>query len=135
MMQIGTVKPHHAHRFEAKTSVSKEHDHLLKGFTLTVNGNSFDRHRHYFRGVTMSTNNHYHRFYGETGPAIPLENGGHYHLFESRTYYNYDEAVLPQYGGVMYGNSERPKHDHTFSGRTLDIVGVDPFFRRFLENC
>ena len=129
------VKPHHAHFFAAKTTESKGHFHLIKGFTLTVNGNDFDRHRHFIRGVTMTANKHYHRFYGETGPAIPLENGGHYHLFETRTYYNYDEAVLSQFGGVTYGDGERPKHDHTFSGRTHGIVGEDPFLTHSLTSC
>ncbi|HZH62280.1 MAG TPA: YmaF family protein [Metabacillus sp.] len=133
MIHIGLVKPHHAHRFQAKTTEASGHYHQIDGFTLIVNGNSFDRHRHYFRGVTTTANNHYHRFYGETGPAIPFKNGGHYHLFESRTYYNYDEASLSQFGGVTYGEGERPKHDHTFSGKTLEIVGEDPFFSRFLK--
>ncbi len=134
MIHIGMIKPHHAHRFSAKTSESKGHIHIINGFTMEVNGNSFDRHRHFFRGVTSTQNKHYHRFYGETGAAIPLENGGHYHLFETRTYYSYNQPLPMESGGVLYGESDRPRHDHSFSGKTLEVVGEDPFFSRYLHD-
>ncbi|MFV2045926.1 YmaF family protein [Metabacillus litoralis] len=129
MILIGADKPHHAHRFSAFTTIYREHFHIIDGFTRGVNGNSFDRHRHLYRGITSFKNKHYHRFYGETGPAIPLPGGGHYHLFEDRTYYNYDEPIDIEYGGVLYGEGERPKHDHRFEGRTYGIVGEDPLAR------
>lgn len=125
---IGAKKPHHAHRFFAITTDTKAHYHTIEGYTRSVNGNSFDRHIHMYRGVTSFENKHYHRFYGKTGPAIPLADGSHYHEFEMRTYYNYDEPLEVKFGGVKYGDPNRPKHDHWFKGKTLDIVGEDPYF-------
>jgi hypothetical protein len=125
---IGAVKPHHAHRFFAETTVSKNHYHIVEGFTRVVNGNSYDRHYHLYRGVTSFENKHYHRFFGKTGPAITLPDGSHYHLIEERTYYNYDEALKIKFGGVKYGDPDRPKHDHRFKGKTMESVGYEPFF-------
>jgi hypothetical protein len=56
---IGALKPHHAHRFFAKTTVTKAHYHTIEGYTRSVNGNSFDRHIHMYRGVTSFENKHY----------------------------------------------------------------------------
>ncbi len=123
-----TVKPHHAHRIYAQTTVDKGHFHLITGFTRNVNGNSFDKHVHRFQGITSYENNHYHRYYGITGPAIPLPDGSHYHEFNERTYFNYDEPLEIQHGGVWYAADDKPKHDHRFQGRTVDRIGVDPFF-------
>jgi hypothetical protein len=128
---IGGVKPHHAHIYYAKTTESKGHYHFIDGITRVVNGNSYDRHFHLYRGITSMSNNHYHRYYGKTGPAIPLPDGGHYHEFEERTYYNYDEPLEIEFGGVIYGDPSRPKHDHRFKGKTIKEVGYDSFFNDF----
>lgn len=125
---IGSVKPHHSHHFFAKTTTNKGHFHIIDGFTRMVNGNTFDRHDHSYRGITSNGNGHYHRFYGKTGPAIPLSDGGHYHELELRTYYNYDSPLVCKYGGVIYGDSKRPKHDHLFKGRTTSGSVGDEFF-------
>lgn len=129
---IGAVKPHHTHYYLLKSSDAKGHYHVVKGITRVINGNRLDRHIHMFRGVTTLDNRHYHRFYGKTGPAIPLEGGGHYHVIDERTFYNYDEPLEAQFGGVIYGEHDRPKHEHRFSGKTIDIIGYDPFFKSFL---
>lgn len=133
MILIGMDKPHHAHLFRAITTTYRTHYHVIDGFTRVVNGSSLDRHRHLYRGITSFQNKHYHRFYGETGPAIPLPDGSHYHTFENRTYYNYDKPLETEYGGVLYGEGERPKHDHRFKGRTYEIVGEDPIVRWVFE--
>ena len=125
MLLIGRVKPHHAHYFFVKTTFSKDHYHIINGFTRMVNGNEIDRHDHLFRGITSFDHNHYHRFYGKTGLAIPLPEGGHYHLLEMRTYFNYDRQLVNKYGGVVYGDSDHPKHDHLFKGKTGRSVGED----------
>lgn len=125
---IGAVKPHHVHRYIVKTSDNKGHYHVDEGFTRVVNGNSIDCHVHMFRGVTTFDKGHYHRFYGKTGPAIPLPDGGHYHVLEERTFHNYDEPIEVKFGGVVYGDPNRPVHDHHFRGKTIEIIGYDPFF-------
>jgi hypothetical protein len=130
---IGAIRPHHAHFYSTETTVSKDHFHFLKGFTKPVNGNSFDRHFHLFRGITSLDNKHYHRYYGKTGPAIPLSDGGHYHELENRTYYNYDEPLEVKFGGILYGEQNRPKHEHFFKGRTYELVGNDPFFSGYIS--
>ncbi|MGM7720039.1 YmaF family protein [Metabacillus sp. Hm71] len=124
---IGAVKPHHAHLFTAKTTVSKKHFHTITGFTRPVNGNSLDRHFHLYRGVTSYDNKHFHRFYGKTGPAIPLPDGSHYHMFAGETYVNFDEPLKIILGEQEEMDAFYPKHNHRFSGKTSDIVGEDPF--------
>ncbi|WP_226668367.1 YmaF family protein [Metabacillus litoralis] len=126
MISIAQIKPHHAHRFFAKTTEEKGHFHFIEGFTRMVNGHALDQHVHLYRGITSFENKHYHRFYGKTGPAIPLKDGGHYHIFENRTYYNYDEPLDVEFGGVLYSVDEQSKHDHNFNGKTYEIVGYDP---------
>ncbi len=126
-MRIGQIKPHHAHRYFTRTTIDNGHYHFVEGFTRTVNGNALDQHFHLFRGITSYENNHYHRYYGKTGPAIPMGNGDHYHLIENRTYYNYDQPLEVEFGGVLYSEDERPKHDHNFKGNTFETVGYDPF--------
>jgi hypothetical protein len=130
---IGGVRPHHAHRYVVKSMDSKGHHHFVDGITRVVNGNNIDRHVHMYRGVTTFDKNHYHRYYGKTGPAIPLPDGSHYHEIEERTFYNYDEPIEIKFGGVIYGEHDRPKHDHWYKGRTIDIVGNDPFFNEFFK--
>jgi YmaF family len=129
---IGAIRPHHAHFYFTETTVSKDHFHILKGFTKPVNGNSFDRHFHRYLGITSFDNKHYHRYYGKTGPAIPLSDGGHYHELDNRTYYNYDEPLEVEFGGVLYDEQNRPKHEHFFKGRTSEPVGYDPFLSGYL---
>ncbi|WP_273131178.1 YmaF family protein [Bacillus weihaiensis] len=133
LIPIGTVKPHHSHRFFARTTLVKGHYHYIEGFTKTVNGNGLDRHVHAFQGITSNQGKHYHRFYSVTGPAIPLEDGGHYHEISDRIYYNYDEPLELLYGGVLYAANERPKHDHQFKGITYEAVGYDPYYERIFS--
>ncbi|MFC0272530.1 YmaF family protein [Metabacillus herbersteinensis] len=122
------LKPHHVHYYIAKTTMSSNHFHQIEGYTRTVNGNGYDGHYHLYRGITSFENKHYHRYYGKTGPAIALPDGTHYHEIAGRTYFNYDQPLPTEYGGVIYDQPNRPKHDHNYQGATEKGTGYEPGF-------
>ncbi|MBD1379306.1 YmaF family protein [Metabacillus arenae] len=121
-----SLKPAHAHAFYLTSTQNIEHFHYVKGFTQPVNGSAFDCHTHYFSGITSNNNNHYHRYYGKTGPAIPLPDGSHVHKIKERTYFNYNEPPGTEYGGVVYSQEPKERHDHYFSGYTKTGIGYEP---------
>ncbi|MRX70682.1 hypothetical protein GJU40_00675 [Bacillus lacus] len=116
----------HTHGFAVPSTIEENHQHLVNGFTKPVNGSSYDRHTHFYNGLTSFEREHYHRYYGETGPAIPLADGSHYHGVSGRVYYNYTSPLPIVFGGVVYSNVERPRHDHKYEGRTGSPLGFYP---------
>lgn len=119
-------RPAHAHYYYADSTIKEDHEHIVDGFTFSVNGSNTDNHMHAFKGVTSFEKGHYHRYYGKTGSAIPLPNGTHYHEISGRVYFNYNVPEEIEHGGVVYSPAKKDVHDHNFKGLSGEPLGYYP---------
>ncbi|WP_167357172.1 YmaF family protein [Paenibacillus pectinilyticus] len=123
------VPPAHVHFFTTTTSEELGHHHLLRLYTFSANGTSYDAHVHHYQGITGIKYGHYHAYYGITGPPISLANGSHIHLLtgivDLNLYNTSRSGAL-----VKSANTEGlivELHQHTYQGYSTTGFGYEPW--------
>ncbi|MGG1515290.1 YmaF family protein [Paenibacillus oryzisoli] len=121
------IPPAHVHFFRTTTSETLKHHHVLRLYTFSVNGTSYDQHVHQFQGISGIKYGHYHAYYGVTGPPIALPNGGHIHLLtgtvEPNLYNTRRHGALAK-SAKMEGYIAEI-HQHTFQGYSTIGFGYE----------
>lgn len=123
------IPPAHVHFFKVMSSITLDHDHLLRLYTFNVNGTAYDGHVHQYQGITGIRYGHYHNYFGTTGPAIALQNGTHIHFLEGVVELN---AYNTSRGGALKISAQKTGlitelHQHSYSGYSTAGFGYEPW--------
>ncbi|WNR42585.1 YmaF family protein [Paenibacillus roseipurpureus] len=126
---MSNVPPAHVHFFTTITSETLSHHHLLRLYTFSVNGTSYDGHVHQYQGISGIKYGHYHAYYGVTGPPIALANGEHFHMLDGivdLNLYNTSRRGTLMKSAKLEGIILE-LHQHLYQGYTSVGFGYEPW--------